>query len=76
MSTVFLERKLVLEVVTGTDPHFGVVYGSLLFSCYINVAFTVLCFFHPEMQVLTRVEILECTNQLPLYLSSLFFFYE
>lgn len=43
MSTVFLESKLVLEVVTGTDPHFGVAYGSLLFSCYINMTFTKFC---------------------------------
>jgi len=43
MSTVFLERKLVLEIVTGTDPDFGVAYGSLLFSGYINMTFTKFC---------------------------------
>lgn len=43
MSTVFLERKLIWEVVTGTGSHLGVACGSLLFLCYINMAFTKFC---------------------------------
>lgn len=52
------------------------VWMTQFFMLHLYDIYQGFCFFHPEMQVLTMVDVFKCTNQLPLYMPSLFFLHE